>query len=146
MNKPIIAFYANAGILFPIAIGVYTTILPETVMLPLSAGLGTETQIMGMSTFNWESWGMMSAAAGISFIIIGLLNIHILRNAIKKNILSFTPSLVMAIFWIAMIYMGQAYNNSVQFYTGLIGLPLIVVSFFLSQLNYLKIELPKSLK
>ena len=82
--------------------------------------------IMGTEQPIWNTWGLVSFMMGVSFIIIGLLNLA----AIKNNIGNYPPVLnivVMIIYLACVIYAARIFGAAEQFYGGIVGMFLSII-------------------
>jgi len=128
--------FAIAGIAMPIFVGLLHTyvhftdlITPDVIDI-----MQSEVTIMGEKQKAWNSWGMMSFMMGMSFVVIGLLNLAILRRTgqTKTNI-PIVNYIAMIVYLLCVIYVGKTFEAFPQLYGGIIGMLFIVISMYLNK-------------
>lgn len=129
MNKTKNILFAFAGVIFPIFVGLLHTFVHfrDLVNPEIESYLQHSIEIMGDKTPIWNAWGMMSVMMGLSFIVIGILNINSLQHSIRKGSMSFITLIGMIIYNMSVIYVGQMYDANPQFYGGMLGLVMILI-------------------
>ncbi len=137
MNKTKIAriLFIIVGCIFPIFIGGLHTFVhfAELVAPQIQTFLqGTEFLILGEKQALWNTWGVVSFMMGASFIVIGLLNISLLRRIPKTSPLPILSIIAMILYQLGVIYVGYEFEQAFQFYGGIFGIVLILICFFLS--------------
>jgi len=134
MNKTARFIYLLTGSIFPISIGLLHTVahFKDLITPEIFEHLQKEAVIMGAAQPLWYSWGIMSFMMGASFIIIGLLNISMLKRVPKSSPLPLTSILTMMLFLICVTYVGHTFNQNFQFFGGIFGLVLFSVCGYLT--------------
>lgn len=89
--------------------------------------LQKEIEVTGQTQIMWNTWGVMSVMMGISFIVIGLLNLSTLINTPKMKVVPILSIVAMLVYLIAVIYVGNTFNASMQLYGGVVGMVLTVI-------------------
>ena len=79
----------------------------------------------------WNSWGVMSVMMGMSFIVIGLLNLYIFSRLPKDSKPPIAPLFIMIIYLISVVYVGSEFNALPQFYGGIFGIVLTSICILL---------------
>lgn len=80
----------------------------------------------------WDGWGIANFMMGISFIVIGLLNISSLRKLSKTDYPPILSILAMMFYLCGVIYVGVQYQQNMQLYGGIISGALILICLTLS--------------
>lgn len=129
MNKTTKTLFALAGIIFPNFIGALHTFVhfQDLVNPDIHSYLQQPIDIMGDSTPIWNAWGMMSVMMGISFIVIGILNIETLKNSVHNGSFPFVTLFGMIVYNLAVIYVGHTFDANPQYYGGMLGLTMILI-------------------
>jgi len=107
----------------PILIGTWHTQVhfADLVSEPAQEAITNSIIIMGETKSLYNTFGLVSFMMGISFIIIGLLNIA----AIKRNKGNYPPILniiIMMLYLACVIYVGRTFDATEQFYGGIVGM------------------------
>jgi len=134
MRKTARVLYFITGVVFPILIGgIHTAVHFSDLNTPeVQSALSGELIIMGEPQTYWNTWGVVSVMMGISFIVIGLLNLHIFRRLNKIDYPPIFPLLAMVLYLSAVIYVGFTFNAAQQLYGGLFGMVLVLIAIVLS--------------
>ncbi|MEO0340667.1 MAG: hypothetical protein AAF242_15835 [Bacteroidota bacterium] len=134
MKQTASLLYFLIGILFPILIGgLHTAVhFMELVQPEVRQLLSQPILIMGAEQSLWNTWGVMSYMMGTSFIIIGLLNIVVMRKYGWRNGPPVMGILVMLLYLSCVIYVGYTYQALPQFYGGLFGILLSLLCLVLA--------------
>lgn len=134
MKQPANIIYLLIGIIFPILIGVLHTIVhfQDLTTPEVRAVLSESIIIMSEEQILWNTWGLMSFMMGISFIIIGLLNINLILKNGWHNYPSVLGILIMLIYLTCVIYISYTFQVLPQFYGGLFGLLLGFICLFIT--------------
>ena len=113
----------------PIFIGLLHTYAHFTDLInpEVQSHLQQEIMVTGQTQIMWNTWGVMSVMMGISFIVIGLLNISIIRNTNKNSQFPTLPIFAMIFYLSAVIYVGLTFNADMQLYGGIAGMMLTIV-------------------
>lgn len=129
MNKTTTILFALAGIIFPIFIGGLHTVVhfQDLVNPDIQHYLQKPIEIMGDSTPIWNAWGMMSVMMGLSFIVIGILNINSLQNSVNNGSFPIVTLIGMIVYNLAVIYVGHTFDANPQYYGGMLGLTMILI-------------------
>lgn len=137
MNKIPRVLFLIVGCIFPIFIGGLhtTTHFVELVKPEIHDYLQKEVVILGQEQALWNTWGIVSFMMGVSFIIIGLLNISILKSVPKTNPLPLLSIIAMILYQLSVIYVGYEFEQGFQFYGGIFGLILISICLMLTLKN-----------
>ena len=133
MKKLTRILYFLIGSLFPIFIGALHTVVhfadlttPQVKIL-----LNKSIPIMGENQVMWNTWGLMSFMMGISFIILGLLNLDTLYKH-RQNYPSTRGIIVMIAYLGCVLYASITYQATPQFYGGILGMLMAVVCLVLT--------------
>jgi len=137
MSKTSRILYLIVGSVFPIFIGALHTFVhfQELVTPEVKEVLQHQISITGKIQPMWASWGIMSVMMGMSFIVIGLLNIHIFNKLSKDEYPPTMGILAMIVYLLSVIYVGHEFEAAEQFYGGLFGLTLITICAILKIRN-----------
>lgn len=129
--------FLMAGCIFPIFIGALHTITHfSQLMTPeLHQFLQKEVVIFEEAQPIWNTWGIVSFMMGASMVIIGLLNISAFRKLSKTEYPPIISLGAMIIFQFCVIYVGYEFEQSFQFYGGIFGGLLFLVSLILTLRN-----------
>ncbi len=121
--------FVLVGCIMPIFIGtLHTYVHFKDLLNPeIEEYLQKQFTIAGQEQALWDTLGIVSFMMGISFIVIGLLNLYIFKSIPKNSPLSLMPILVMSAYQLGVIYVGHEYNQAFQFYGGIFGLVVTVV-------------------
>jgi len=122
MKRAANIIFIIVGIIMPIGIGALHTFVHfnDLVKDNVQQALSEPKLTMGTEQPLWNIWALMSFMMGISFIIIGLLNI----SALRRNRGQYPPLMniiVMMLYLSCVIYVGHTYQ---EFYGGIIGMLL----------------------
>lgn len=80
----------------------------------------------------WDAWGIANFMMGISFLVIGLLNIYIYRSLSKTDFPPLPAIFAMLVYILGVIFVGVQFQQSFQLYGGITGLILLSISLFLT--------------
>ncbi len=128
-NKLVRILFTIIGVIMPIFIGLLHTYAHFTDLIKpeVQSHLQQEIMVTGQTQIMWNTWGVMSVMMGISFIVIGLLNISIIRNTNKNSQFPTLPIFAMIFYLSAVIYVGLTFNADMQLYGGIAGMMLTIV-------------------
>lgn len=134
MIKTARILFTIVGCLFPILIGTLHTFAHFVDLLTpeIQDYLQKEIIILGDPQTLWNTWGLVSFMMGASFIVIGILNVSMLRNLPTSNKLPVLSIVAMLFYLFCVIYVGYEYNQAFQFYGGLFGSVLTVLCLVLT--------------
>ena len=137
MHKTAKILFLIVGCIFPIFIGgLHTATHFSALMTPeINVYLQKEVIILGEQQTLWNTWGVVSFMMGAAFIVIGLLNICILKGTPKNKALPILAILAMLLYQLCVIYVGYEFEAGFQFYGGIFGAILIVICLFLTFRN-----------
>jgi len=126
--------YLVLGAIFPLLIGALHTAIhfKDLITIEIQQLLSGSIEIMGVPQSIWKTWGLMSFMMGVSFIIIGLLHLAIIHKNSWKNYPSIPGLLATVLYLICVIYAGKTYEAFSQYYGGVIGLLLVLLSLGVS--------------
>jgi len=133
MDKTARILFVIIGIVFPILIGVlhmlahFQYLITPQVEQYLQEGISIFGEVQPM----WYSWGIMSVMMGMSFIVIGLLNVYIFSQSPKSEKPPIPALLIMIIYLVSVVYVGYEFNQAAQLYGGIFGLTLTSICIFL---------------
>jgi hypothetical protein len=133
MRKTSLILFAIAGIVMPIFIGLLHTYVHFTDLVTSEVFdiMQSEVIVMEKEQPAWNSWGMMSFMMGMSFIVIGIINISVLKTAQKyKSRISNIAYMAMIIYLLCVIYVGKTFEADPQFYGGIVDIFMILVSMY----------------
>ena len=122
------------GSIFPILIGALHlfTHFNELVTTNVQTLLSNTIPINGQEQILWHTWGIMSFMMGLAFVIIGLLNINIYKRLKKDDFPPLSTLLIMVIYLLGVIYVGNQFEQAPQLYGGIFGLTLTSICIFLT--------------
>ncbi len=134
MKKLARILFLIVGSVFPILVGALHTKVhfAELVIPKVQSDLSGTLQIMGDTIVYYNCWGLMSLMMGISFIVIGLLNISTFIRLSKDDYPPVMSIVAMMIYLTAVIYVGVTFQADQQFYGGIFGMVLSTICLFLS--------------
>lgn len=137
MNKISRILFIIVGAIFPIFIGGLHTFthFSQLITPEIKAFLQKEFVILNQSQSLWNAWGVVSFMMGASFIVIGILNISILKKTPKVEALPILAIIAMLIYQICVIYVGHEFEQAFQFYGGIFGLILLLICLATRQKN-----------
>ncbi len=137
MKKTSRILFAIVACIMPIFIGALHTFVHFTDLVKpdVQDYLLKEFVYSGTAQPLWNAWGIMSFMMGMSFIIIGMLNVSVLNRTPKTNSLPLLPVLSMVLYQLCVIYVGSVFNGVFQFYGGIFGLLLITICLFTTLKN-----------
>ncbi|MEM9846684.1 MAG: hypothetical protein AAF847_02250 [Bacteroidota bacterium] len=126
MNRIANLLYFLFGILFPILIGALHTWVHFTELTKpeVQQALSNPIFLMGKAQPLWNTWGVMSFMMGISFIIIGLLNLAMRQHHSWKAYPFLSAIVAMLLYYCCVIYVGHTFQAMPQYYGGIFGLLL----------------------
>ena len=129
MNRIAKFLFILVGCIFPILIGSLHSYVHFTELTnpKIKEFLQKDFVIMGESQMLWNTLGVVSVMMGISFIVIGLLNISILRNCKTSETLPLLPIFAMIFYLLSVIFVGNEFDAAFQFYGGIFGLLVIII-------------------
>lgn len=133
-NKIARTLFTIVGCIMPIFIGVLHTAthFSDLVTPEIQEYLQKEVSIIGQNQPLWYTWGITSVMMGISFIVIGILNISMLRTIPKKQNVPILSICAMILYLIFVLYVGIEFEQAFQFYGAIFGLVLMIACLFLS--------------
>ncbi len=88
--------------------------------------------VTGIESNIWHLWQGMSLMMGFLLIIIGILNLSIIKNSGKDKYPPISASIIMILMLLGVIYMGINYFSAWQVYGGIFGIILQSICLFLS--------------
>lgn len=94
--------------------------------------LNHEIMVSGMTSNIWGLWQGMSLMMGGLLIIIGLLNLLIIKRLGKNDYPPIESSLIMILMLLGVMYVGHYLFESWQVYGGAIGIAVQTVCLVLS--------------
>lgn len=126
--------YLLLGTIFPLLIGALHTAVhfKDLTTSELHQRLSGSIEIMGSPQGIWNTWGLMSFMMGVSFIIIGLLHLAIIRKNTWRNYPSIPGVLAIVLYLGCVIYAGKTFQALPQYYGGAIGLALAMICLGIS--------------
>lgn len=132
MNKLARILFLLVGCIFPIFIGALHTIthFKDLVTPEIFEYLQKEILILGEAQTIWNAWGTVSFMMGVSFIVIGLINISILK--VTSKALPVLPIVAMIVYLLCVIYVGYTFNGAFQLYGGIVGIILMFICLVLN--------------
>lgn len=128
MSKLSRILYGIIGVFFPVFVGLLHMLahVQDLITTDVRNQLeNVELSIFDQPQVAWNSWGVMSVMMGMSFIVIGIINLHIVRS-LKPN--EYPPTLAllgMLVYLLTVVYVGSAFEANQQFYGGIFGLVLL---------------------
>ena len=134
MKKLAKILFTIVGTVFPILVGLLHTKVhfAELVIPKVQEDLSGRLTIMGDSIMYYNTWSLMSFMMGLSFIVIGLLNISIISKLDKNEYPPIFAIIAMMIYLSAVIYVGATFDAADQFYGGIFGMVLSTICLILS--------------
>lgn len=134
MNKIVRILFLLVGCIAPIFIGSLHTATHFTQLITpeIEQFLQKEFLILGQPQKLWNTWGVVNFMMGVSFIVIGLLNISTLKNLSKTDFPPILSLVAMVLYQLCVTYVGYEYEAGFQFYGGMIGGILISISLLLT--------------
>ncbi len=138
MTKLAKRLFLIVGCIMPIFIGTLHSVthFRELVTPEIHQYLQKGISVLGQDQPIWNTWGIVSFMMGVSFIVIGLLNISILKIVPKERSLPALPILAMILFQICVTYAGYLYNSGFQLYGGIFGLAIMLTCLVLNSKNH----------
>ncbi len=135
MNKASKKLFLLVACIAPIFIGIIHTLTHFTYLLSeeIHIFLQREFMILGELQSLWNTWGIVSFMMGCSFIIIGLLNISMLRKLQSDESIPIFSLIAMALYQICVTYVGYEFSQDFQLYGGFGGFVVILLCLFLSK-------------
>lgn len=129
MNKTARLLFLLVGCIMPIFIGLLHTAthFSDLVTPEINTYLQKEIVILGQAQSLWNTWGIVSFMMGASFVVIGLLNISILRKLPKTESIPIMTIIAMLLYQICVTYVGFEFEQGFQFYGGIFGAVLMLV-------------------
>ncbi|MEM6318955.1 MAG: hypothetical protein AAF960_14880 [Bacteroidota bacterium] len=134
MKKVTRILFLLVGSIFPIVIGALHTGVhfKELINPEIRTYLQKEFLILGTAQPLWKTWGIVSFMMGASFIIIGLLNIAVLKSTPKVKPIPTLPIIAVFLYQCCVTYVGYEFSQPFQLYGGLFGLSLIIIVLILT--------------
>lgn len=128
-----------AAIVSPILVGILhmSVHFKELIIPQVENYLQKPIVIMGEDTPIWNAWGVMSVMMGMSFIVIGLLNLATLIKIGENENFPTLSLLGMILYTCSVIYVGHTFNATEQFYGGITGLAMLLICLASNFLNRL---------
>lgn len=144
MKKLARILFIIVGSVFPILVGALHTKVhfAELVIPKVQSDLSESLMIMGDPQMYYNTWGLMSFMMGISFIVIGLLNISIMNRLPKDAAPPISAIFAMMVYLVAALYAGSTFNALPQFYGSIFGMILMIICLILSLIRGDKQLLP----
>jgi len=132
MTKTTRILYFIVGVIFPIFVGLLHSYAHFSDLLTpeVQEHLSKELMIMGKPQIYWNAWGLMSFMMGLSFIVIGLLNLTIYRRLRPGEQPPVGALLAMLVYLISVLYAANQFEAAEQFYGGIAGLIMVGVCLF----------------
>ncbi len=126
--------YLLIGIIFPILVGALHTFCHFTDLITINVQdlLNNTIPILGEEKLLYNAWGLMSFMMGVSFIIIGLLNLGIFQRMDKTDYPPVTALLAMMLYLAAVIYAGSQFQAFPQLYGSIFGIILTTIALGLT--------------
>ncbi len=137
MIKTARILFVIVGTVFPILVGIlhmlahFKDLLAADVQQVLSAKI----MILGEEEVMFNAWGVMSVMMGISFIVIGLLNLGIFQRLAKTEFPPISALISMMVYLTAVIYVGLEFDAIKQLYGGILGMTMTVACLFITLKN-----------
>lgn len=128
MSKLSRVLYGIIGVVFPVFIGLLHMFahVQDLVTPAVKSQLeNVDLSILGQPQAAWNSWGVMSVMMGMSFIVIGIFNLHIVRILKSDEYPPTLAILAMLVYLLSVIYVGSTFAAIPQFYGGIFGLVLL---------------------
>ncbi|MEO0732123.1 MAG: hypothetical protein AAFZ52_04775 [Bacteroidota bacterium] len=121
--------YFVVGGVFPILIGLLHTWVhfTELTKMEVRVALSTPVFVMGAEQPLWSTWGVMSFMMGISFVIIGLLQLLLQQQRGWQHYPLLNGILLIVLYLSAVIYVGKTFSALPQLYGGIIGMVLTLI-------------------
>ena len=134
MRKTSRVIFLIIGCIMPIFIGAVHTIVYfyQLITPEIQEYLQKEFIYSGKSQPLWDAWGVANFMMRISFVTIGLLNISALRKLSKIDYPPIFSIIAMIFYLIGVIYVGVKFEQTIQFYGGIVGIVLIFGFLILS--------------
>lgn len=134
MSKLSRILFLIVGVVFPILIGLLHLVvhLTQLVSPEIQDYLQKEFMYSGKIQPLWDAWGIASFMMGISFVVIGLLNISILRRLSINDYPPVLSIISMMVYLSGVIYVGIEFEQSMQLYGGIFGGLLIACCLILT--------------
>lgn len=136
MNKTARILFLIVGCIAPIFIGgLHTaTHFSELITPEISEYLQKQFVILDKEQPLWNTWGIVSFMMGVSFIIIGLLNISTLQKTPKSSSIPVLAIVTMILYQLCVTYVGYEFEQGFQFYGGMVGGFLLLICLILTLL------------
>jgi len=137
MSKVSRILFLLIGSVFPILIGTLHTFVHFSNLVSPEIQLYLQKEFMysGKLQALWPAWGIASFMMGLSFIVIGLLNISTFRRLSTTDYPPLLSILAMTIFLLGVVYVGYEFEQSFQLFGGLFGVVLSFVCLGISLKN-----------
>jgi hypothetical protein len=118
----------------PIFIGIAHTVshFMDLMTPEVNDFLQKEISILGEPQKLWNTLGVVSFMMGVSFIVIGILNISVILKTPKTHALPKMAIVAMIGYQMAVTYVGFEFEQSMQLYGGVFGLLLLSVCLVLT--------------
>ncbi len=120
-------FFLLVACIFPILVGgLHTATHFKELLTPeIYEYLQKKVPLLEEEQTLWNIWRVVSFMMGICFIVIGLINISILRLVPKTKSLPLLPIIAMILYQISVVYVGYTYEGDFQYYGGVFGIILL---------------------
>lgn len=89
-----------------------------------------DVNVFGESQTLFDTWGLMSFMMGMSFIVMGLINLSIYNKLPRGSKPPQLALFAMLVYLLAVIYGGSTFNAAPQFYGGIFGLVMLAICAF----------------
>lgn len=96
----------------------------ELVSPELQEQLNIFIPLMGKAENVWKMWQGFSFMMGFCFIIIGLINLLVIKQLAKENYFPPSISIIMIFLFGGVIYSGLYFFGTMQIYGGMFGMTL----------------------
>lgn len=134
MSKTSRTLFLIVGCIMAIFIGSLHTLVHFSDLLTpeIFNHLQKEIPVNGETQIMWNTWGVISFMMGVSFILIGILNLSIWLNLSKTDFPPILALLAMIIYQLCVVYVGVEFNAIQQFYGGIVGGILMLISLIIT--------------
>jgi len=134
MSKIARIIFLIVGAVMPIFVGLVHSYvhLTELITPEIEDFLQKKFEYSGKTQPLWDAWGVISFMMGISFIVIGLLNISTFRKLSKTEYPPILSILAMIFYLCCVLYVGIEYQAENQLYGGIVGGVLILICLTLT--------------
>jgi len=137
MKKIARVIFILVACIMPIFIGLlHTATHFNELMTPEIQGhLQKEVDILGEKQPLLHTWGIVSFMMGASFVVIGVLNISMLKLLPKTAFLPTFSILIMLLYQLCVTYVGFQFEQVFQLYGGMFGVILLLICMYLNLKN-----------